>query len=371
MSTKHDSLATLGAQVRDALPTLSDSQRMQQRAVIARAIAVPASDWRRPLTAVGATLVAVAALLLLWHGMATPTTSKQPDNTVVLRDTVPKTAAAPAALDDARAAPALVRPPAPTPEGDDVILLEQGSVAIEPGVMRRIQAGPYFIEAKNDAACAVTWDPVKQQIDLEIRQGKIEIRTANYQRTVVAGDRVRGTPSGVVVTTHSATAAEHAAAVIPSTPKWKKLAAQGRYQDAMSEVKRTGLLHNLGRLGRTDLKALADVTRLGGARNKSSDVLSELRTRFPKSREAKRAAFYLGRNAERQGEPDTAIRWYRLYLKTSVKGSLVQEVRGRLLTVLSKRGRTAEARAASQQYLAHHPAGPYAATAQRLTTEEH
>ena len=370
MSTKHESLASLGAQVRDAIPTPSEAQRMRQRAAIERAVMAPAPDWRRPMAAVGATLVAVAALLLLWSGMATPTASKRPQETVVLRDTVTPSAA----VHDATAAPPaadVVRPPAPTPDGEDVIVLEEGSVAIEPGVVRRIQAGPYFIEAKNDAACAVTWDPVKQQIDIEIRQGEIELRTASYQRTVVAGDRIRGTPSGVVVTTHNATAPEHAAAVAPGTPKWKKLAAQGRYRDAMAEVERGGFLGNLGRLGRNDLKTLADVTRLGGAGNKSSDVLSELRARFPKSREAKRAAFYLGRNAERQGRPDEAIRWYRQYLKTSEKGSLVQEVRGRLLTVLSKQGRTAEARAVSQQYLTHHPAGPYATTAQRLTTEEH
>ena len=145
-----------------------------------------------------------------------------------------------------------------------------------------------------------------------------------------------------------------------------RAAKRGEYRRALELARAAGVLTSLRPLARGELKLLADTTRLGGDPQASESILLELRRRFPRSTDAKRAAFYLGRVCERGSRPDDAVKWYREYLDTSAKGSFAAQARGRLLRVLSQHGQHKDAVVAAREYLEHHPDGAYEPLANRL-----
>ena len=369
MSSDPKPLSALGQDVRAALPELSEERQSLQRDRIRElGAARSASAVRtRPLVVVAGLVAAAAITFWLWP---TPAPSPSSGTNQIAQEGVG--AKGTGELAAGAGTPSQHLPANDGPEAaalaDEPVVLEDGILAIAAGNARRVEAGPYSVEIEEQGACSVEWDAKTEQLDLVVTQGVVIVHATTSHHTVVAGDRVRATPTGVVVTSLEPKSRPPADA--KGSAKWEKLAADGRYREAMVAARRSGVLGDLSGLGRTKLKVLADVTRLGGAPNESTSILSALRTRFPKSQDAKRAAFYLGRQAERAGHGKDAIKWYREYLKTSPKGSLVREVRGRLFGVLAKQKRHEEARQVAREYLLRHPGGPHTAAATRIANSK-
>lgn len=364
MTPVKDDLTRLGAEVRDALPPVSSEQAARQRAAI---VDDPAEDLGRPqwrtLAVMG--VAAAAAIAIVWAGLA----STQPESVPVaeLSATFEKSAKLPRAPDQHETERALdPRAPAvPTEAG--ATILESGRIEVATGADRKIVAGPYVITSPPGGAFELSWDAEAEALTLEVDSGEVAVTVAGSHHVVVAGDVVHSSAREFVVV-HSATAVRPPAAreTKKALAPWVQAAKRGEYRAALTAAKTEGVLERLASLNREELKLLADATRLGGGSAKSASVLLELRRRFPKSTDAKRSAFYLGRAAESDGRPSDAVAWYREYLKRSPKGSLAAQARGRLLKVLSTSKKTRDARDAARDYLAHHPKGAYASLAATL-----
>lgn len=371
MSAADDELDRLGKSVGAALPELSAEALERQRARVVDGL----SQDRRagsPVRRWGAAAAAVAAAIALaW--------------TIVPR----RGGDAPAKLGTLVAVPELPSPVIPREERpdtqpgslgpsaeeagaseSDTVVLESGRMNVEPGASRRVVAGPYTVTAGPEAGFELTWDAEAEAFSVEVEHGEVAVTRAKSHHVIVAGDVVHSTATEFVVTrmptARRADAADDARSASPPASPWVRAAKRGEYRRALELAKAAGALESVRTLGRQELKLLADTTRLGGAPRRSEAILLELRKRFPRSTDAKRAAFYLGRASETADAHDDAIRWYRTYLGTSPKGSFAAQARGRLLRVLSQHGSRADAAAAARDYLAHHPEGAYASLASRL-----
>jgi len=71
-----------------------------------------------------------------------------------------------------------------------------------------------------------------------------------------------------------------------------------------------------------------------------------------------------------RGDSAAAVDAFESYLLRTPSGRYVNETRGRLMELYSKRGETERARAIAQRYLAATPNGPYRRLAHSLVTPE-
>ncbi|WP_437876817.1 FecR domain-containing protein [Sorangium sp. So ce513] len=153
----------------------------------------------------------------------------------------------------------------------------------------------------------------------------------------------------------------------PEAPRWRALALDARYKDALAAAEREGFDALCAAVSAGDLHALGDVARLGGSTARAVQAFTALRGRFPGSPEAASAAFLLGRIAQDQGnDPAGAARWFTLYLTEHPGGAFAADAAGRLVEAEDRRGDEASARRAAERYLAAHPSGSHAAYARRL-----
>jgi hypothetical protein len=120
---------------------------------------------------------------------------------------------------------------------------------------------------------------------------------------------------------------------------------------------------------REDLTMLADIARLTTHGEQASSALSLLRTRFPGTEPASRAAFYLGLSALDRHDARRAAQWFELVEKESPRGPLVREATGRRLEALAQYASPDEARAEALRYLATYPDGPHTSLARRLAND--
>ncbi|MGK3997557.1 FecR domain-containing protein [Sorangium sp. So ce1024] len=153
----------------------------------------------------------------------------------------------------------------------------------------------------------------------------------------------------------------------PEAPRWRALALDARYKDALAAAEREGFDALCAAVSAGDLHALGDVARLGGSTARAVQAFTALRGRFPGSPEAASAAFLLGRIAQDQGDDLAgAARWFTLYLTEHPGGAFAADAAGRLVEAEDRRGDEASARRAAERYLAAHPSGSHAAYARRL-----
>jgi hypothetical protein len=102
--------------------------------------------------------------------------------------------------------------------------------------------------------------------------------------------------------------------------------------------------------------------RGGGDVKTATGLLESLRTAHPGSSQAAIAAAYLGRDAARSGQRDTARRWFEVYLEEQPSGPLEREASGQLIELTTGAEQLDRARG----YLARHPDGPHAPLAKRV-----
>lgn len=112
-----------------------------------------------------------------------------------------------------------------------------------------------------------------------------------------------------------------------------------------------------------ELLASADAARLSGDATGARKGYLRLREQFPRTDEAAKAAFLLGRMAEANGASDDAVRAYASVMSESPNGAFAQDALGRTMQLEQRRGNTARARALANEYVGKHPNGPYRAYA--------
>jgi hypothetical protein len=156
-----------------------------------------------------------------------------------------------------------------------------------------------------------------------------------------------------------------------SGASWSRLVASGDFQAVVQEAERRGIEHALETGSREDLAALADAARYLRRVGLAERVLAAQRHRFPGSRHAREAAFFLGRLAEDSStELAVAVDWYDRYLVEAPAGSYASEALGRKMIATEKLRGAGSARAIAQQYLSRFPRGTYAGSARKLLLEE-
>lgn len=162
---------------------------------------------------------------------------------------------------------------------------------------------------------------------------------------------------------------EHAERHAPEgAPSYRALIAGGMYREAVAAAVAGGFDATCARADLADLEALARAARLSGDSTHAITAYRVLRERFPRTREAATAAYYVGRVAfDGRGDYPEASRWFRTYLAEQPGGSLSREALGRLMEALQRSGDTEGARRVAAQYISLYPTGPHAVLARTLS----
>jgi hypothetical protein len=298
-------------------------------------------------------------------------------------------------------------------EGADV-LIEQGSVHVavahpvapKPAAQRAVRwavrAGPFEVRVTGTTFDAA-WDPNAERFELTMIEGRVLVTGPNLppERAVVGGERLvvsvkdgrmvlssvgadpapeaTATPVAVPVAvappapssdpSHPAAAPSNktdakATETTTPAPKWKELAASGKYKDAFAAAEAAGFTAEVERAQAGELMMLADAARFSGSPAHAKEALLAARRRFSVRGQS---AFLLGKiAADQQGSPGEAVTWFETYLQEQGGGPLAEQALGRIVD-LTRRSNPAGARDAAARYLARYPEGSYAALARSLT----
>jgi TolA-binding protein len=270
-------------------------------------------------------------------------------------------------------------------------------------------AGPFDVHVTG-TRLTVTWDPAKEEVDVTLHEGSVEIDSpvgpSRYQ--VRAGHRfhasvLEGTvkieevpatspqkPDVKVTVTATAGPAESATTtLVPAIPmaeprgapaatpsplttsaarseSWAELVRRGAFEAVVVAAKERGLAACLTTCAASDVRALADAARYVGDGETAKKSLLSLRSRFPGSKFAAAAGFLLGRTAESAGDLRDADRWYRTYLTESSSGEFgADALAGRMRTSTALDGAVAGA-AVAREYLRRYPDGVHRTAARKL-----
>ena len=150
---------------------------------------------------------------------------------------------------------------------------------------------------------------------------------------------------------------------------WGARLARGDFQGVLADAERRGLDSVLATGSPADLTVLADAARFARRGKLARETLLAERERFPRSPQAREAAFFLGGLSEDgPGEASlkTALDWYDSYLRESPNGAFVRAVWGRRMILVQKLRGTTAARPLAVEYLERFSDGPYAGAARKL-----
>jgi ferric-dicitrate binding protein FerR (iron transport regulator) len=194
-----------------------------------------------------------------------------------------------------------------------------------------------------------------------------DVGARGAERALPAPSGARGTHarSGLPV----AGAVASAASDSPSA-SWSKRVAEGDFRGVVAEAQRRGLDATLGAAPAPELAALADAARYVLRRDVARRALLAERERFPKSREGREAAFFLGGLSEDEPGAEAsraALDWYDHYLSDSPQGAYAPHALGREMVLVHRLRGAEAARPIAVEYLRRFPNGPYAGPARKLT----
>lgn len=266
-----------------------------------------------------------------------------------------------------------------------------------------LDVGAWRVEPQPGARAVVRWDPAQLAFAVDVAEGDVRVRGAGIvgERTLHAGEQLtlspREQPSSVSASSSSASsassgpraaqvahnarpAAEPVDAVAPAeavevvevepvepvaptavTTTWQELARANRYTDAVAAARREGLEAIFANASAEDLQLLGDSARFSLDVELASSSFTSVRRRFVGTLLGARACFYLARIASDARRDDAeAAALLREYLDAAPNDVLSQEASGRLVEVLERSGRRAEARDAAAVYLRRWPQGPHA-----------
>jgi TolA-binding protein len=284
--------------------------------------------------------------------------------------------------------------------------LEEGLLAVDivhrPDALWLIEAGPFLVTVYG-TSFTIGWHPADAVFELRLRNGAVSVSSplASSLLKLRAGQTLRvslrdqtstvGTldtepiappPSNSVAPPAAAAslspmqirdALPKAAVEAPSwsNREWPKAVSDGRAVLVLAEAERLGMASVLRQAGSDDLWALANAARYAMRYALAEQALTEQRRRFPGSRYAREAAFFLGRLHDGDpGGPNVALSWYDRYLLEAPQGTYVPDALGRKMTLLERWGRRGEAVAQAAEYLRRFPRGTYANAARVLLREE-
>lgn len=280
-----------------------------------------------------------------------------------------------------------------TPHGGRVSLVGGARVAIakKPDATWTVAAGPYTVHVTG-TAFDVSWSPREQSFDIAMVSGSVIVEGPFIDGGIALkrGQRLSGGLGSQKLVVEDIKP-EARAAVQPSlapapvddeptasTPSssgqkapaelgWAKSVAQGKFAEVLDEAEKRGVNHTIATASLGELSALADAARYGRRPALARRVLLAERSRFPGSRSAVEAAFFLGRIVEDEG--GDAIEWYNRYLAESGGGSYASQALGRKMMLVYGRRGAAQTRTLAQDYLSRYSSGPYAASAKKIIEE--
>ncbi|HEX6767586.1 MAG TPA: FecR domain-containing protein [Polyangiaceae bacterium] len=280
-----------------------------------------------------------------------------------------------------------------TPHGGRVSLVGGAQVAIakKPGAHWTVAAGPYTVHVTG-TAFNVSWSPREQTFELAMQSGSVIVEGPFIDGGIALkrGQRLSGGLGGQKLVVEDIKPEARAAApalalpgpadeaAIPavqngSTQKapvdlgWAKSVAQGNFNAVLDEAEKRGVDHTIATASLGELSALADAARYGRRTALARRVLLAERSRFPGSRSAVEAGFFLGRIVEDEG--GDAIEWYDRYLAESANGSYASQALGRKMMLVYARRGAVQTRPLAENYLSRYPSGPYASAAKKILEE--
>jgi ferric-dicitrate binding protein FerR (iron transport regulator) len=149
---------------------------------------------------------------------------------------------------------------------------------------------------------------------------------------------------------------------------WAGMVSQGQFGEVLEDAERRGFATVLSRGTLDDLSSLADAARYMRRDDWARRVYSAERGRFPTSRRAHEAAFFLGGLSEGDSELSAALDWYNHYLAEAPDGSYASQALGHKMMLIRKLQGSAAAAQLAHDYLQRFPDGPYASSAKKLMT---
>ncbi|MBI2392786.1 MAG: tetratricopeptide repeat protein [Deltaproteobacteria bacterium] len=272
------------------------------------------------------------------------------------------------------------------------VVVEAG--ALDAAVVRRAAtswrfgAGPFDVRVIG-TAFRLAWDPEATRFTMVMREGSVLISggIAGAGQALVAGevlvaDVARGTlerrpvlapsvPSASVIVEEPVVVAPPAPAA-PEKPAvaiagWRRLAAEGKYVEALESAEKHGFSSLCASLDAPGLYQLGEVARLARNHARATEALTTLRKRFPGDARSAHAAFALGRVAfDGKGAYSEAATWFETYLREQPNGAFAREASGRVIEAHQRAGSVGAARAAAERYLATWPDGPHAGLARTI-----
>ncbi|HET9932381.1 MAG TPA: FecR domain-containing protein [Polyangiaceae bacterium] len=269
-----------------------------------------------------------------------------------------------------------------------------------------VEAGPFSVAVKG-TQFTVSWDPVTEQFELNLRHGRVvvsgpvlegDIELRAGRRLVVnlarAETRITDEKPGTVNdppklddpaartaapeavhTPESSTPAPAMSAAVPppaaSSGKlgrggWSEQLAKGRWNQILDEAERVGLQTTLETASSEDLFALADAARYRRRLDVARAALLAQRRRFPQSARSLDALFLLARVSESHDRA-RAIEGYDDYLRRSPSGTYAAEALGRKMVLTNELGGRSAAKPIAEEYLRRFPGGSYAGSARALS----
>jgi hypothetical protein len=209
-----------------------------------------------------------------------------------------------------------------------------------------------------------------------VRQGELRVVRADGQVTTGSEPAPPSEPSSnAIVTTSPDDGTAVPAPPAPSSAMptshvpWSTLVARGDYDTVLREATASGLDGVLDTRPLSDLTALADATRYRQRPDLARRALLAERKRFTSSKEARTAAFLLGRLEDDQSNAAAAIPWYDRYLAEAPNGPFASDALGRKMIAVDRLQGPDAARAIADQYARKYPRGAYAAQAEALRSQ--
>jgi hypothetical protein len=280
-----------------------------------------------------------------------------------------------------------------TPHGGRVSLVGGARVAIakKQRAVWTVAAGPYTVHVTG-TAFDVSWSPRNQSFELSMQSGSVIVEGPFIEGGIALkrGQRLTGglgtqkvvvedikpdvraaapavAPPAPIATALNGSVSGTTAKSAPADLGWAKSVAQGKFAAVLEDAEKRGLDHTIATASLAELSALGDAARYGRRTALARRVLLAERSRFPGTRSAVEAAFFLGRIAEDEG--GDAIEWYDRYLAESGGGSYASQALGRKMMLVYGRRGAVQTRSLAEDYLGRYPKGPYAAAAKKILDE--
>ena len=246
----------------------------------------------------------------------------------------------------------------------------------------KVQSGPYTVHVVG-TEFRVAWDVKAQVFELDMHEGEVIVEGPDFEkRSFGAGESLRVGPRSdtkVAIQADEPLAAELndelglglGLGLLPSASPAAAEPVQAGKLPPARPVNRAEDFEALLTSGSiADLEVRATRARRDGD-PREWRVHEAVRERFPGTRAASDAAFYLARYESRQGNRVESERWLRACLAEAPGGRWAGEATGRLVESMYESGgpRRAEARELARHYLERYPGGSHAAYARRIAAE--